>query len=111
MVEASHEVTPPQKGKYDGGWLFGWRGVVDPNGWTEWQEKSVDVLYYAEYENGGSVQRLQRERTGKSYHVLKGLKESSKFIYGNSWFPETGVPYRVDCLINFMCLVGFLTMF
>ncbi|GMN38938.1 hypothetical protein TIFTF001_008165 [Ficus carica] len=54
MVEASQEVTPPQKGKYEGAsgpsiralWMA-WSGGperVDPKGWTEWPGKSVDVL-------------------------------------------------------------------
>ena len=78
-------------------------GVVDPKGWTEWPGKPVDVLYYAEYENRGSGADTSKRVKWQGYHVPKDSKEAegftvAKFIYGNSWLPETGVPCRAGLL-------------
>ena len=115
-VEASAEVTPPQKanmrvflGRPWGNYsrvIFMQSfldGVVDPKGWTEWPGKPVDVLYYAEYENRGSGADTSKRVKWQGYHVLKDSKEAEgftvgMFIDGNSWLPETGVPYKAGLL-------------
>lgn len=73
--------------------------IVDPQGWTEWPGVPVDHLHYAEYDNSGLGADTSRRVNWKGYRVVKKWMEAdwftvAKFIDGNSWLPETGVPYR-----------------
>ncbi|EXB32769.1 putative pectinesterase/pectinesterase inhibitor 61 [Morus notabilis] len=69
------------------------------NGWTEWPEVPVDHLYYAEYDNSGLGADTSKRVNWKGYHDVKKWMEAdwftvAKVIDGDSWVPETSVPYR-----------------
>ncbi|XP_024025939.1 pectinesterase 2-like [Morus notabilis] len=73
--------------------------IVDPQGWMEWPGVPVDHLHYAEYDNSGLGADTSKRVNWKGYHVVKKWMKVdwftvAKFIDGNSWLPETSVPYR-----------------
>ncbi|KAK4362942.1 hypothetical protein RND71_018183 [Anisodus tanguticus] len=72
---------------------------IHPNGWLEWNgDFALDTLYYGEYMNSGPGAALGKRVTWPGYRVIKSIEEASKFtvskfIYGSSWLPSTGVSY------------------
>ena len=75
-------------------------GIVAPAGWERWDNtSSVDLLFFAEYENQGAGAGTSQRVSWKGFHVLKDDNEAedftvNNFIGGNVWLPETGVPFR-----------------
>ncbi|KAJ8554309.1 hypothetical protein K7X08_024987 [Anisodus acutangulus] len=72
---------------------------IHPSGWLEWNgDFALDTLYYGEYMNSGPGAALGKRVTWPGYRVIKSIEEASKFtvskfIYGSSWLPSTGVSY------------------
>ncbi|XP_027177943.1 pectinesterase 2-like [Coffea eugenioides] len=72
--------------------------IVDPAGWYEWPGHRTDELTYIEYGNWGPGAGTGRRISWVGYKALNQSEEVipftvSKFITGDSWIPETGVPY------------------
>ena len=78
--------------------------VIQPAGWHEWSgNQSLSTLYYAEYNNSGPGSNTTGRVTWSGFHVLTNASDAepftvAPFIAGNSWLPQTGVPYN-DTLI------------
>ncbi|CAI0551603.1 unnamed protein product [Linum tenue] len=74
-------------------------GLIDPAGWTPWNASSfaLDTLYYAEFNNTGPGSSTRDRVHWLGYHVANETDAKnftvSKFLGGNSWLPQTGVPY------------------
>ncbi|XP_027336253.1 pectinesterase 2-like [Abrus precatorius] len=73
--------------------------LINPAGWMEWDGNfALDTLYYAEYANTGPGSSTSNRVKWKGYHVLTSASQASpftvgNFIAGNSWIPNTGVPF------------------
>ncbi|KAJ0044812.1 hypothetical protein Pint_05347 [Pistacia integerrima] len=75
-------------------------GIIDPEGWREWNESKLELstFCYAEHLNTGDG-ALNKERVKwPGFHVLNSSQEPenftvTKFIQGETWIPETGVPF------------------
>ncbi|XP_061363137.1 pectinesterase 2-like [Gastrolobium bilobum] len=73
--------------------------LINPSGWMEWDGNfALDTLYYAEYANTGPGSSTTKRVTWKGYHVLTSASQATpftvgNFISGNSWLPNTGVPF------------------
>lgn len=73
--------------------------LINPSGWMEWSGNfALDTLYYAEYANTGPGSNTANRVTWKGYHVLTSASQATpftvgNFIAGNSWIPNTGVPF------------------
>lgn len=72
--------------------------LIDPFGWREWNgDYALSTLYYAEYNNSGSGSDTSMRITWPGYHVIDTADASaftvSNFLLGDSWLPQTGVPY------------------
>ncbi|VFQ94621.1 unnamed protein product [Cuscuta campestris] len=74
-------------------------GVIDPKGWMEWSGNfGLSTLYYGEYLNTGAGASTAQRVNWAGFHVLKRAEDASpfsvkNFIQGDSWIPESGVPY------------------
>ncbi|CAH9127261.1 unnamed protein product [Cuscuta epithymum] len=74
-------------------------GIIDPKGWMEWSGNyALSTLYYGEYMNTGAGASTDRRVNWAGFHVLKAAQEASSFcvknfIQGDSWIPESGVPF------------------
>ncbi|CAN4085732.1 unnamed protein product [Withania somnifera] len=72
---------------------------IHPHGWLEWNgDFALKTLYYGEYMNFGPGAALGQRVTWPGYRVIKSVEEASKFtvskfIYGSSWLPSTGVSF------------------
>lgn len=72
---------------------------IHPRGWLEWNGNfALNTLYYGEYMNFGPGAGLGQRVTWPGYRVIKSVEEAtkftvSKFIYGSSWLPSTGVAF------------------
>ncbi|KAF3652118.1 putative pectinesterase/pectinesterase inhibitor 61 [Capsicum annuum] len=72
---------------------------IHPQGWLEWNGNfALNTLYYGEYMNFGPGAALGKRVTWPGYRVIKSVEEASKFtvskfIYGSSWLPSTGVSF------------------
>ncbi|KAK8981970.1 hypothetical protein V6N11_037155 [Hibiscus sabdariffa] len=75
-------------------------GLIHPKGWDEWSGNfALSTLYYAEYMNTGNGASTGNRVTWPGYHVFNSAEEASpftvsRFIQGELWIPETGVPFR-----------------
>ncbi|QHN84760.1 pectinesterase-like [Arachis ipaensis] len=73
--------------------------LIDPSGWSIWSgDFALSTLYYAEYNNGGGGSNTTNRVTWPGYHVLNNAADAtnwtvSNFLGGDSWLPQTGVPY------------------
>ncbi|CAH9110188.1 unnamed protein product [Cuscuta europaea] len=73
--------------------------LVHPQGWLEWNTTfALDTLYYAEYNNTGRGAWLAQRVKWPGFQVLKTAYEASmftvsKFIFGSTWLPQTGVAF------------------
>ncbi|XP_022159648.1 pectinesterase-like [Momordica charantia] len=73
--------------------------LVNPAGWSEWSgDFGLNTLYYGEYKNFGPGSSTNNRVKWKGYRVITSATEAStftvgNFIGGNSWLPETGVPF------------------
>nr|XP_027107132.1 pectinesterase 2-like [Coffea arabica] len=72
--------------------------IVDPAGWYEWPGHRTDELTYIEYGNWGPGAGTRRRISWVGYKALNQSEEVipftvSNFITGDSWIPETGIPY------------------
>ncbi|OMP00612.1 Pectinesterase, catalytic [Corchorus olitorius] len=74
-------------------------GLIDPQGWREWSgDFALRTLYYAEYMNTGSGASTGRRVNWPGFHVLDNPQQASpfavsRFIQGELWIPDTGVPF------------------
>ncbi|XP_028054440.1 pectinesterase-like [Camellia sinensis] len=71
--------------------------IVPPEGWT-WCCNNT-ILMFAEYNNRGPGANTSRRAKLSGYKVFKSATEAtpftvSKLIDGDSWIPQTGIPYR-----------------
>ncbi|KAL8210832.1 hypothetical protein R6Q57_005269 [Mikania cordata] len=75
-------------------------GLVDPAGWLEWDGNfALNTLYYGEYRNTGPGSSTSRRVKWRGYRVITNSNEASRFtvanfITGQSWLPNTGVPFH-----------------
>ncbi|KAF8392643.1 hypothetical protein HHK36_022992 [Tetracentron sinense] len=72
--------------------------IIYPKGWIEWPPTPLDQLYYREYNNTGPGANTNQRVNWQGYKTIQNSAEAdlfivSKFIDGDSWLPETGVPY------------------
>ena len=72
--------------------------LIDPSGWREWSgDFALNTLYYAEYNNTGPGSNTSNRVTWQGYHVINATDAAhftvSNFLDGDSWLPQTGVPY------------------
>jgi pectinesterase len=72
---------------------------INPAGWHEWDGNfALSTLYYAEYNNRGAGSNTANRVTWPGYHVI-GANDAAanftvaNFLNGDSWIPQTGVPY------------------
>ncbi|CAL5422093.1 unnamed protein product [Camellia sinensis] len=71
--------------------------IVLPEGWT-WCCNNT-ILMFAEYNNRGPGANTSRRAKLSGYKVFQSAAEAtpftvSKLIDGDSWIPQTGIPYR-----------------
>ncbi|CAN4087590.1 unnamed protein product [Withania somnifera] len=72
---------------------------IHPRGWLEWNgDFALNTLYYGEYMNFGPGAAVGQRVSWPGYRVIKSVEEASKFtvskfIYGSSWLPSTGVSF------------------
>lgn len=72
--------------------------VIDPAGWSIWSgDFALSTLNYAEYDNRGPGADTSNRVTWPGYHVINATDAANftvdNFLQGNSWLPQTGVPY------------------
>ncbi|XP_027919318.1 probable pectinesterase/pectinesterase inhibitor 20 [Vigna unguiculata] len=72
--------------------------LINPAGWHLWSgDFALTTLYYAEYNNTGPGSSTQNRVTWSGYHVINATDAAnftvSNFLGGDSWLPQTGVPY------------------
>lgn len=74
--------------------------IIDEAGWHVWDhdnESSLNSLYYAEYNNSGPGSNTSHRVTWNGYHIVNysiaADFDVSKFLQGDYWLPQTGVPY------------------
>nr|GMD34812.1 probable pectinesterase/pectinesterase inhibitor 36 [Ipomoea batatas]GMD38131.1 probable pectinesterase/pectinesterase inhibitor 36 [Ipomoea batatas] len=74
-------------------------GLIDPKGWMEWSgDFALSTLYYGEYMNSGAGASTGKRVNWPGLHLLSQAEEASpfcvrNFIQGDSWIPESGVPF------------------
>ncbi|KAJ0630973.1 putative pectinesterase [Helianthus annuus] len=75
--------------------------VINPAGWLPFRgDSAFDKVYYAEYMNTGQSADTGGRIKWPGYHVLT-TEEAEQFsvrlfLTGESWIPETGVPFSSD---------------
>ncbi|XP_045796952.1 probable pectinesterase/pectinesterase inhibitor 41 [Trifolium pratense] len=72
--------------------------LINPSGWREWSgDFALSTLYYAEYNNTGPGSNTSSRVSWIGYHVINATDAAnftvSNFLDGDSWLPQTGVPY------------------
>ncbi|WOG87289.1 hypothetical protein DCAR_0206512 [Daucus carota subsp. sativus] len=72
--------------------------LINPVGWHEWSGNfALDTLYYAEFSNTGPGSNTSGRVTWPGYHIINATEAAdftvANFISGDSWLPQTGVPY------------------
>nr|GME00640.1 pectinesterase 2-like [Ipomoea batatas] len=78
--------------------------LIDPEGWLWWKGKEEiykDNIYYAEYENTGPGSSMVDRVDWSSARQVITPQEAEQFsvenfIDGNSWLPDTNVPFSSD---------------
>uniref|UniRef100_A0A5B7B2T8 Pectinesterase n=1 Tax=Davidia involucrata TaxID=16924 RepID=A0A5B7B2T8_DAVIN len=78
--------------------------IVDPEGWSPWAGTvHLDTLYYAEYNNRGPGAVLTKRVTWPGIKKITPEQAANyapgKFLQGDDWIPQTGVPY-IPGMIN-----------
>ncbi|KAL0710015.1 hypothetical protein Bca4012_016993 [Brassica carinata] len=72
-------------------------GFIQPAGWDKSSGEFLKTLYFAEYNNFGTGSNTTNRVTWPSYHITNATIASnftvSSFIDGDSWIPQTNVPY------------------
>ncbi|KAL2892459.1 Pectinesterase 2 [Bienertia sinuspersici] len=74
--------------------------IIEPKGWLEWDGNfALKTLYYGEYANTGPGSSTSNRVKWPGYHVIKSANKAEEFtvgnfIAGNSWLPNTGVPFK-----------------
>lgn len=74
-------------------------GLVDPKGWMEWEGSfALSTLFYAEFMNTGYGAPTENRVKWPGFHVFNDSQAAmpftvSNFIQGESWIPESGVPF------------------
>ncbi|WZZ41335.1 hypothetical protein YC2023_037594 [Brassica napus] len=72
-------------------------GFIEPAGWDKSSGEALKTLYFAEYNNSGTGSNTTNRVTWPSYHIISATIASnftvSRFIDGDSWIPQTKVPY------------------
>ncbi|KAF3544584.1 hypothetical protein DY000_02003116 [Brassica cretica] len=72
-------------------------GFIEPAGWDKSSGEALKTLYFAEYNNSGTGSNTTNRVTWPSYHIISATIASnftvSSFIDGDSWIPQTKVPY------------------
>lgn len=73
-------------------------GFIEPAGWDKFSgDLGLKTLYYAEYNNTGRGSNTANRVTWPGYHIINATVASqftvSSFIHGDSWIPQTKVPY------------------
>ncbi|OWM78092.1 hypothetical protein CDL15_Pgr018661 [Punica granatum] len=75
-------------------------GFINPVGWREWNDTfALSTLYYAEYNNTGPGSNTTNRVTWPGCHLINNATNVanftvSTFLVGDSWLPQTGVPYN-----------------
>ncbi|XP_059625645.1 probable pectinesterase/pectinesterase inhibitor 7 [Cornus florida] len=73
--------------------------VINPVGWHEWSgDFALNTSYYAEYGNTGPGSDTSGRVTWSGFHIINNVEDVvdftvTNFIVGDSWLPQTGVPY------------------
>ncbi|PNY00759.1 pectinesterase [Trifolium pratense] len=72
--------------------------LINPSGWHDWSgDFALSTLYYAEYNNTGPGSNTSSRVNWIGYHVINATDAAnftvSNFLDGDSWLPQTGVPY------------------
>ena len=72
--------------------------VIDPAGWSAWNgDFALKTLFYAEYENSGpGSNQAQRVKWPGIQRITRPQAlgfAPGRFMSGDSWIPQTGVPY------------------
>ncbi|KAF7152609.1 hypothetical protein RHSIM_Rhsim01G0278900 [Rhododendron simsii] len=74
--------------------------IVKPEGWSiSWDNIPKPHIFYVEYNNWGLGANTSGRVKWPGYRVLTSAAEAipftvSKFIDGDAWIPETGIPYQ-----------------
>ncbi|KAF7154031.1 hypothetical protein RHSIM_Rhsim01G0279000 [Rhododendron simsii] len=74
--------------------------IVKPEGWSiSWDNIPKPHIFYAEYNNSGPGANTSGRVKWPGYRVLTSAAEAipftvSKFIDGDAWIPEMGIPYQ-----------------
>ncbi|KAK1356908.1 Pectinesterase [Heracleum sosnowskyi] len=71
---------------------------INSAGWREWSGSfALDTLYYAEFSNTGPGSNTSGRVTWPGYRIINATEAVNftvaNFISGDSWLPQTGVPY------------------
>ncbi|XP_074358742.1 pectinesterase-like [Apium graveolens] len=72
--------------------------LINSAGWREWSGSfALDTLYYAEFSNTGPGSDTSGRVTWPGYRIINATEAVNftvaNFISGDSWLPQTGVPY------------------
>uniref|UniRef100_A0A803QLR5 Pectinesterase n=1 Tax=Cannabis sativa TaxID=3483 RepID=A0A803QLR5_CANSA len=74
-------------------------GVIDSAGWHRWDQTDFGLndAYMGEYNNWGPGSHTEKRPKWSAFHILNTTDAQdftvSNFIDGDSWLPQTGVPY------------------
>ncbi|KAF8117550.1 hypothetical protein N665_0009s0072 [Sinapis alba] len=74
-------------------------GFIEPAGWDKSSDRefALKTAYFAEYNNYGTGSNTTNRVTWPTYHIINTTIASkftvSSFIDGDSWIPQTNVPY------------------
>ncbi|KAL3526957.1 hypothetical protein ACH5RR_011613 [Cinchona calisaya] len=72
--------------------------IINPAGWFKWSGHSTNKVTYREYNNWGPGAAVDGRVSWQGYRILNQSSEVmqftvGQFINGDSWIPETGIPY------------------
>lgn len=72
--------------------------LINPFGWTAWNgDFALNTSYYAEYHNSGPGSNTTGRVTWPAIQTLNGTDAANfnvdRFLLGDDWLPQTGVPY------------------
>lgn len=73
-------------------------GFINPAGWLEWNGNfALNTSYYAEFGNTGPGSNTSERVSWPCYHIITAAQAANftvaNFLVGDSWLPDTGVPY------------------
>ena len=83
-------------------------------GWSEWSgDFALSTLYYAEFANWGPGSNTSNRVTWEGYHLIDEKDADDftvhKFIQGDKWLPQTGVPFKAGFQWIFSCCLRIST--